>query len=117
MNGSSRYYDDDCGLYYCIEDGSLYLGDCPLECGTDPCTCAEEQNCRDGACQIYGCDQCQDGFLKNAYSYHCVDRQECAGDDCLHCTDFLVCIKQTPLSILKRDKTSVTYLIEFILLT
>ena len=96
VNGSSRYYDDDCGLYYCITDGSTYNGsvfdgDCPLECSSDPCTCAEGQNCLEGTCHVNGCDQCIDGYFKKNYSYHCVDCQEYAGDNCDHCTDFLVC--------------------------
>ena len=56
-DGYSRYYDDDCGLYYCIEDGSTYNGtvfdgECPLECTNDPCSCYEAQNCKEGTCHV-----------------------------------------------------------------
>ena len=82
------WYFDILIVYFVCITGTL---NCPSECSSDPCSCDEVQNCRDGLCDANGCDLCEDGYFKKDYNYHCAQCQQVFGDDCMHCTDFLGC--------------------------
>lgn len=59
------------------------------QCNDDPCDCDEVENCR--ICHPNGCDECESGYFKKDYDYHCVQCQEVFGTDCMHCADFHGC--------------------------
>ena len=96
--GSTREFDNICGVWYCNQHlGTDYsdlrdesIRQCPRECLFDPCSCAEINNCN--ICHYgNGCDQCERRFFKKDYNYHCAQCQATFGNGCLHCTDFKGC--------------------------
>lgn len=95
-SGYLRYYDEECGLWYCDN------GECVDKADTSATECENLSKCENSPCGIgevefctnfdyNGCSQCHNGYFKKDNDYPCINCQQVFGSQCLFCQDYNGC--------------------------